>query len=58
MYRRRDRLWRELTLGSVIIQSVFFLHEGPVRWSIRGCGGAEPEFFARDSRELREKRDG
>ena len=32
MYRRCDRLWGELTLGSVIFQSVFFSLEEPVRW--------------------------
>ena len=35
MYRWCDRLWEELTLGSVIFQSVFFPIEEPVRWSIR-----------------------
>jgi hypothetical protein len=31
MYRRCDWLWGELTLGSVIFQSVFFSLEAPVR---------------------------
>jgi hypothetical protein len=29
MYRRCDRLWGELTLGTVIFQSVFLSLEGP-----------------------------
>jgi len=29
MYRRCDRLWEELTLGSVIFQSVFFIFRKP-----------------------------
>ena len=29
MYRRCDRLWGELTLGTVIFQSIFFPLEGP-----------------------------
>jgi hypothetical protein len=33
--RRYDRLWRQLTLGSVIFQSVFLSFKDPVRWVIR-----------------------
>jgi hypothetical protein len=35
MYRRCDRLRGELTLGSVIFQSVFFSLDAPVRWATR-----------------------
>ena len=39
MYRRCDRLWGELTLVSVIFQSVFFSLEEPVRWGLVGLSG-------------------
>ena len=45
MYRRCDRLWGELTLGTVIFQSVFFRSK------------SQFALFVRDSRDLREKRD-
>jgi hypothetical protein len=38
MYRRCDRLWEELTLGSVIFQSVFFSLEEPIQYDGRSDG--------------------